>query len=192
MIKKELISEDEDIDWIQTEKHVFEMASNYPFLVGLHSCFQVKADSCPEAEPPLEMVWIRRVGLVVPNWRVRSSVRQALDDWLSLFDNVGIVNPFSCKIHCFSARKWINFFLADDISSDLCDRVRERRGSDVPYATPTAVAGRPRSLLLGRNHFGAASPPRKRNHLQVRRVNENVRHCLVSVSLIRMQVFGEL
>jgi len=40
VIKKELISEDEDIDWIQTEKHVFEMASNYPFLVGLHSCFQ--------------------------------------------------------------------------------------------------------------------------------------------------------
>ena len=25
---------------VQTEKHVFEMASNHPFLVGLHSCFQ--------------------------------------------------------------------------------------------------------------------------------------------------------
>ena len=30
----------EDIDWVQTEKHVFETASNHPFLVGLHSCFQ--------------------------------------------------------------------------------------------------------------------------------------------------------
>ncbi|KAB7500367.1 Atypical protein kinase C, partial [Armadillidium nasatum] len=29
-----------DIDWVQTEKHVFETASNHPFLVGLHSCFQ--------------------------------------------------------------------------------------------------------------------------------------------------------
>ena len=30
----------QDIDWVQTEKHVFETATNYPFLVGLHSCFQ--------------------------------------------------------------------------------------------------------------------------------------------------------
>ena len=30
----------QDIDWVQTEKHVFEQASNHPFLVGLHSCFQ--------------------------------------------------------------------------------------------------------------------------------------------------------
>ncbi|KAK3105007.1 hypothetical protein FSP39_015074 [Pinctada imbricata] len=40
VIKKELVNEDEDIDWVQTEKHVFETATNYPFLVGLHSCFQ--------------------------------------------------------------------------------------------------------------------------------------------------------
>lgn len=35
-----VLDENEDIDWVQTEKHVFERASNYPFLVGLHSCFQ--------------------------------------------------------------------------------------------------------------------------------------------------------
>ena len=40
VIKKELMTDDEDIDWVQTEKHVFETASNHPFLVGLHSCFQ--------------------------------------------------------------------------------------------------------------------------------------------------------
>ncbi|XP_014227718.1 atypical protein kinase C-like [Trichogramma pretiosum] len=40
VIKKALVTEDEDIDWVQTEKHVFEIASNHPFLVGLHSCFQ--------------------------------------------------------------------------------------------------------------------------------------------------------
>nr|XP_002128901.1 protein kinase C iota type-like [Ciona intestinalis] len=40
VIKKELVTDEEDIDWVQTEKHVFETASNYPFLVGLHSCFQ--------------------------------------------------------------------------------------------------------------------------------------------------------
>ncbi|XP_015931041.1 atypical protein kinase C [Parasteatoda tepidariorum] len=40
IIKKELVAMDDDIDWVQTEKHVFETASNYPFLVGLHSCFQ--------------------------------------------------------------------------------------------------------------------------------------------------------
>lgn len=40
VIKKELVTDDEDIDWVQTEKHVFELASNHPFLVGLHSCFQ--------------------------------------------------------------------------------------------------------------------------------------------------------
>ena len=42
VIKKELVTDDEDIDWVQTEKHVFETASNHPFLVGLHSCFQVR------------------------------------------------------------------------------------------------------------------------------------------------------
>ena len=42
VIKKEMFvqNENEDIDWVQTEKHVFEHATNYPFLVGLHSCFQ--------------------------------------------------------------------------------------------------------------------------------------------------------
>uniref|UniRef100_A0ABI0NLZ5 protein kinase C n=1 Tax=Bos taurus TaxID=9913 RepID=A0ABI0NLZ5_BOVIN len=35
--------EKEDIDWVQTEKHVFEQASNHPFLVGLHSCFQTES-----------------------------------------------------------------------------------------------------------------------------------------------------
>ncbi len=44
VIKKELVTDDEDIDWVQTEKHVFETASNHPFLVGLHSCFQVTAN----------------------------------------------------------------------------------------------------------------------------------------------------
>ena len=42
VIKKELVTDDEDIDWVQTEKHVFETATNHPFLVGLHSCFQVR------------------------------------------------------------------------------------------------------------------------------------------------------
>lgn len=40
VIKKELVADDDNIDWVQTEKHVFEVASNHPFLVGLHSCFQ--------------------------------------------------------------------------------------------------------------------------------------------------------
>ena len=40
VIKKQLILEDEDIEWVQIEKNVFEIASNHPFLVGLHSCFQ--------------------------------------------------------------------------------------------------------------------------------------------------------
>ncbi len=35
----------QDIDWVQTEKHVFEIASNHPFLVGLHSCFQTPSRS---------------------------------------------------------------------------------------------------------------------------------------------------
>ncbi|PAV56910.1 hypothetical protein WR25_15755 [Diploscapter pachys] len=43
IIKKQMFLEDEDIDWVQTEKSVFEAASNYPFLVGLHSCFQTES-----------------------------------------------------------------------------------------------------------------------------------------------------
>ncbi|XP_078697086.1 protein kinase C iota type-like isoform X19 [Branchiostoma floridae x Branchiostoma belcheri] len=43
VVKKELVNDDEDIDWVQTEKHVFETASNHPFLVGLHSCFQTES-----------------------------------------------------------------------------------------------------------------------------------------------------
>ncbi|KAG9340076.1 hypothetical protein JZ751_021996 [Albula glossodonta] len=35
VVKKELVNDDEDIDWVQTEKHVFEQASNHPFLEGL-------------------------------------------------------------------------------------------------------------------------------------------------------------
>lgn len=45
VIKKELVMDEEDIDWVQTEKHVFEQASNHPFLVGLHSCFQTESRS---------------------------------------------------------------------------------------------------------------------------------------------------
>ncbi|KAI6650752.1 aPKC [Oopsacas minuta] len=40
VVKKELLTDEEDFDWVQTEKHVFEVASNHPYLVGLHSCFQ--------------------------------------------------------------------------------------------------------------------------------------------------------
>lgn len=40
IVKKIMCAEEEDLDWIQTEKSVFETASNHPFLVGLHSCFQ--------------------------------------------------------------------------------------------------------------------------------------------------------
>ena len=49
VIKKELVTDDEDIDWVQTEKHVFETASNHPFLVGLHSCFQTASRSASGA-----------------------------------------------------------------------------------------------------------------------------------------------
>jgi atypical protein kinase C iota type len=43
VIKKDLVMDEEDIDWVQTEKHVFEQASNHPFLVGLHSSFQTES-----------------------------------------------------------------------------------------------------------------------------------------------------
>lgn len=43
VIKKASVNDDEDIDWVQTEKHVFEQATNHPFLVGLHSCFQTES-----------------------------------------------------------------------------------------------------------------------------------------------------
>ncbi|KRZ28246.1 Protein kinase C iota type [Trichinella pseudospiralis] len=43
VIKKTMVTDEEDIDWVQTEKHVFETASNHPFLVGLHSCFQTSS-----------------------------------------------------------------------------------------------------------------------------------------------------
>ena len=34
VIKKSIIDDEEDIEWVQTEKHVFEQASNHPFLVS--------------------------------------------------------------------------------------------------------------------------------------------------------------
>jgi atypical protein kinase C iota type len=43
VIKKSIVNDDEDIDWIQCEKNVFEKATNHPFLVGLHSCFQTQS-----------------------------------------------------------------------------------------------------------------------------------------------------
>jgi atypical protein kinase C iota type len=44
VIKKSKVNDDEDIDWVQTEKHIFEQATNHPFLVGLHSCFQTESN----------------------------------------------------------------------------------------------------------------------------------------------------
>ena len=32
VIKKSIVNDDEDIDWIQCEKNVFEKATNHPFL----------------------------------------------------------------------------------------------------------------------------------------------------------------
>ncbi|XP_016857292.1 protein kinase C zeta type isoform X18 [Homo sapiens] len=49
VVKKELVHDDEDIDWVQTEKHVFEQASSNPFLVGLHSCFQTTSRGLDDA-----------------------------------------------------------------------------------------------------------------------------------------------
>ncbi|XP_078725876.1 protein kinase C iota type-like isoform X2 [Lampetra fluviatilis] len=43
VVKKDIVNDEEDIDWVQTEKHVFEQASNHPFLVGLHCCFQTES-----------------------------------------------------------------------------------------------------------------------------------------------------
>lgn len=43
VIKKALVMDEEDIDWVQTEKRVFDQASNHPFLVGLHSSFQTES-----------------------------------------------------------------------------------------------------------------------------------------------------
>ncbi|XP_053211984.1 protein kinase C iota type-like [Panonychus citri] len=40
VIKKEIVAADEDMDWVQAEKHIFEIATGCDFLVGLHSCFQ--------------------------------------------------------------------------------------------------------------------------------------------------------
>ena len=33
IIKKSIIDDEDDIEWVQTEKNVFEQASNHPFLV---------------------------------------------------------------------------------------------------------------------------------------------------------------
>ncbi|XP_011540077.1 protein kinase C zeta type isoform X13 [Homo sapiens] len=52
VVKKELVHDDEDIDWVQTEKHVFEQASSNPFLVGLHSCFQTTSREQWTSESP--------------------------------------------------------------------------------------------------------------------------------------------
>ncbi|KJE89495.1 protein kinase C [Capsaspora owczarzaki ATCC 30864] len=42
IIKKERIMQDEDIDWVRTEKHVFQNA-DHPFLVRMYECFQTEA-----------------------------------------------------------------------------------------------------------------------------------------------------
>uniref|UniRef100_A0AC35TK75 Protein kinase domain-containing protein n=1 Tax=Rhabditophanes sp. KR3021 TaxID=114890 RepID=A0AC35TK75_9BILA len=43
IIKKEMFVEEKECEWIHTEKAVFEIAVNHPFLVGLHSYFQTKS-----------------------------------------------------------------------------------------------------------------------------------------------------
>ena len=41
IIKKSIIDDEDDIEWVQTEKNVFEQASNHPFLVS-HSIFSIR------------------------------------------------------------------------------------------------------------------------------------------------------
>ena len=43
VIKKTFVVEEEETEWVHTEKNVFEMATNHPFLVGLHSSFQSRS-----------------------------------------------------------------------------------------------------------------------------------------------------
>ncbi|MEQ2196293.1 hypothetical protein XENOCAPTIV_004837 [Xenoophorus captivus] len=63
VVKKELVNDDEDIDWVQTEKHVFEQASNHPFLVGLHSCFQTDSRFY-SAEISLALNYLHERGII--------------------------------------------------------------------------------------------------------------------------------
>ncbi|XP_016097999.1 protein kinase C iota type-like [Sinocyclocheilus grahami] len=63
VVKKELVNDDEDIDWVQTEKHVFEQASNHPFLVGLHSCFQTESRFY-SAEISLALNYLHERGII--------------------------------------------------------------------------------------------------------------------------------
>ncbi|XP_022169534.1 atypical protein kinase C-like [Myzus persicae] len=46
VIKKELGKKHKNNNWIQTEKDIFKIASEYPFLVALHSCFQTVSRFC--------------------------------------------------------------------------------------------------------------------------------------------------
>lgn len=66
----------QDIDWVQTEKHVFEQASNHPFLVGLHSCFQT------------ESRWERFSGWITWSLQHLGKVVKNLEKIITLWQNI--------------------------------------------------------------------------------------------------------
>ena len=51
IIKKSIIDDEDDIEWVQTEKNVFEQASNHPFLVGFNHLILVHYTYLPNRPP---------------------------------------------------------------------------------------------------------------------------------------------
>ncbi|OAF67608.1 hypothetical protein A3Q56_04649 [Intoshia linei] len=87
IIKKESLREPEDLNWLHTEKHVFEIATNHAFLVGLHSCFQNSSSHRSQTTPYTSKI-------IGASWLNFATILGEDDIDQSEFDGFEYINPF--------------------------------------------------------------------------------------------------